>query len=493
MYEILSKLPFANVATIENRQSSLGFSNIAPEKDFQVYVSTCHRNRSLLAPEESFNTSSDLFRLVYVVADSPVNKTFFRYKFCEEWWDVSSPGRSKKTCQKHLSSLISNNAWKALIYEKMDSDLSQQERDRNVTSVFGQDKVFCDNHALPLSCDFPKNSYVCQFDESCYRKSAWRCPSENCESALCKSHFEEINEKSVVVPHGGKNSSADNDNEMSTGEVEEVTDNELDGLETENIALLEMPTDAGFVDDVELQQTDAGAESVHFHSNDDLHAVGSHVILNAVCALLNRPRNPTNFRKKEWRFLQSFVAKCPGESVPLTFPEAALLPSIYYIMAEQSICGAVPAPLFSPSLSKRFNFADIISHIKNRLKDFSVLTSTDPRVIQFYFDCFLNFQAQYCDTRFVLNRGLQEFRSQESEKSEARVRMNEEDSRKVVNELAAAIRSEEPTFFLTFTLNQSRMFGVAPLYRLVEKNVRNLSASKRKNIIEGFMPLYMRL
>jgi len=57
MYEILSKLPFANVATIENRQSSLGFSNIAPEKDFQVYVSTCHRNRSLLAPEESFNTS----------------------------------------------------------------------------------------------------------------------------------------------------------------------------------------------------------------------------------------------------------------------------------------------------------------------------------------------------------------------------------------------------------------------------------------------------
>ena len=280
---------------------------------------------------------------------------------------------------------------------------------------------------------------------------------------------------------------------MSTVEVEEVTDNELDGLETENIALLEMPTDAGFVDDVQLQQTDAGAESVHFHSNDDLHAVGSHVILNAVCALLNRPRNPTNFRKKEWRFLQSFVAKCPGESVPLTFPEAALLPSIYYIMAEQSICGAVPAPLFSPSLSKKFNFADIISHIKNRLKDFSLLTSTDPRVIQIYFDCFLNFQAQYCDTRFVLNRGLQEFRSQESEKSEARVRMNEEDSRKVVNELVAAIRSEEPTFFLTFTLNQSRMFGVAPLYRLVEKNVRNLSASKRKNIIEGFMPLYMRL
>ena len=52
-----------------------------------------------------------------------------------------------------------------------------------------------------------------------------------------------------------------------------------------------------------------------------------------------------------------------------------------------------------------------------------------------------------CDSRFVLNRGLQELSNIDTEKGGAQIRMNEEDSRKIVNELAAAIRSEEPTFF----------------------------------------------
>ena len=72
MYEKLSELPFANVAPQENQQSSIGFSNIAPDKDFQVFVSTCHQNRSLLVPDESLDETSGLLRFVYVVADSQV-------------------------------------------------------------------------------------------------------------------------------------------------------------------------------------------------------------------------------------------------------------------------------------------------------------------------------------------------------------------------------------------------------------------------------------
>ena len=77
--------------------------------------------------------------------------------------------------------------------------------------------------------------------------------------------------------------------------------------------------------------------------------------------------------------------------------------------------------------------------------------------------------------------------------SQAIERMNEEDSRKIVNELASAIRSEEPTFFLTFTLNQSRMFGKAPLFKLIERNSVNMSDAERRNLKEGFMPLYVHL
>ena len=76
MYEKLSKLPFAKIAPQENQQSSLGFSNEARDNDFQVLVSTCHRSRSVLVPDEGFDTTSGLFRFVYVVADSQVKKLF---------------------------------------------------------------------------------------------------------------------------------------------------------------------------------------------------------------------------------------------------------------------------------------------------------------------------------------------------------------------------------------------------------------------------------
>ena len=74
------------------------------------------------------------------------------------------------------------------------------------------------------------------------------------------------------------------------------------------------------------------------------------MILISVCSLLNRPRNATHFRTKEWRFIQSFISKCPGKSVLLTFPEAVSLPSLYYQSEEGSFCGAVPSVWVPPTV-----------------------------------------------------------------------------------------------------------------------------------------------
>ena len=303
-----------------------------------------------------------------------------------------------------------------------------------------------------------------------------------------------------VVPFNGRNNTTEGDSLDSLNPGNEQNDSQqIDQEETSDPGssnFFDVPIDSGIVDECEPKDTDAGALAVQYNTYDDLKTIGSHVILNSICSLLNRPKNPTHFRKKEWRFLQSFVSKCPGESVPLTFPEAVLLPSLYYQVGKGSFCGAVPSILFAPSNCKLYNnFADILSHIRSRLKNFSLLTSSDPKLIQFYFDCFLNFQMISRDSRFVLNRGLQHLSDnnyQKDEKDGARVRINEEDSRKIVNELAAAIRSEEPTF-LTLTLNQSRMFGVAPLYNLIQRNTKNMEPSKRRIFVEGFMPPYMRL
>ena len=131
--------------------------------------------------------------------------TSFRYKVCEQWWDVTKAGRPLPTVCDDICDLLDRNSWEIAIYEKLETSLSQRESSQATTSVFGQDKIYCEIHELPLSCDFPKNGFVCQFDCDCTWKSAWRCPSERCENDLCKKHFNSISEKRWVVPHEGKN------------------------------------------------------------------------------------------------------------------------------------------------------------------------------------------------------------------------------------------------------------------------------------------------
>ena len=152
---------------------------------------------------------------------------------------------------------------------------------------------------------------------------------------------------------------------------------------------------------------------------------------------------------------------------------------------KNSICGAFPSPLFPPpSFNKRFNFADTISHIRSSLKNLSLLTSCDPRVIQFYFDGLLDFQFQDVHSRFDLSWILQELGSLKVENSQAIERMKE-GSREIADEWASALRLRE-TFFLTLKINQSRMFSQAPLVKLIEPNAAKRSDAQRRNIKEGF-------
>ena len=389
LYEMFDRLPFVNVISINSRDTPLGSWMVDSENDFHVFVASSGTSSSL-APQNEIEVNGLLFRLVYVVEDRENGKFFFRYKYCKGWWNICNPGRPVDTCETEISNLLRRNSWKVAIFEKVDSDLSIKEKNMSITNIFGQNLAYCNQHKLPLACDFPKNSYICQFDEHCIRKSAWRCTEENCESALCKSHMKDINEKLLVVPFRSKNqnSNPNNSNNVETvhndyDTLDDDEDFDLDSYDPSN--LVNVPVDSGIVENLEVEKSDAGAEAVQYNSYDDLRAIGSHVILNAVCSLLNRPSNPTHFKKKEWRFLQSFISKCPGESVPLTFPEAVLFPSLYYQAEEGSFCGAIPSLLFAPFNCNVFNnFADVLSHIRSRLKNFSLLTSSDPRLIQFF-------------------------------------------------------------------------------------------------------------
>ena len=68
--------------------------------------------------------------------------------------------------------------------------------------------------------------------------------------------------------------------------------------------------------------------------------------------------------------------------------------------------------------------------------------------------------------------------------------MEEQDSRRLVNELAAAFSDQEADFLLTITMNEEFMFGVSPLHDLILRNPKTLPSSE-KSVRESFIILFM--
>ena len=133
----------------------------------------------------------------------------------------------------------------------MDSDSSQQERDRSVTGVFDNDKVFSVIIMLfPCQVISLKILMLASLMKIATENRHGDVPLKIVRSLFEKATLRKSMEKLLWFNTAAK--IFPSTNEMSAVEVDEVADNEFDDLETGNIAVLEMPTDAGFVDDVEM-------------------------------------------------------------------------------------------------------------------------------------------------------------------------------------------------------------------------------------------------
>ena len=157
------------------------------------------------------------------------------------------------------------------------------------------------------------------------------------------------------------------------------------------------------------------------------------------------------------------MASSPGDSVPLLYPEGALFPTLFFHgEADNTITGALPAPLYSAIVSKQINFASIEDHKRTALLNPNFLQSTDIRSIQTSFDTVFNQQLNFSDTRLVLNRGFQEVSSHKHKTithDNVTLQFDKADSRVRVNELAAFLSEKPATFFLTLTCNQKAFWG----------------------------------
>jgi hypothetical protein len=222
--------------------------------------------------------------------------------------------------------------------------------------------------------------------------------------------------------------------------------------------------------------TNAGGRPLRvIPKGDGTKSVPGHIILNNCGTLLVRRRHKLCGSKRQQNFLQPIVSTSPSRCVPLVYPEAMLFPSIFWKddSADRAILGTFPNALLADESTLRKNgFATMQSHVRYRVTNSSLLTSTDERYLCYVFASLVNLQCRGKDTRVILHRGLTSSRDgpKAAAGDEPIFDTDSVDSRPIVNKLASAVRDKQATYFYTHMANQKDHFGLRRIKEWINRD-----------------------
>ena len=398
-----------------------------------------------------------------------------------------------------LCDRIVNGYWNIAIYYAVSLENVEKLKIRHYQNLTGQGKFICEDHLIPLTRDLKKSGYFCQ----CGNVSYIRCPIEGCNSCLCRKEAVNVSESTVHVPNDRKT----RENVPSTSsQGTDVTSSERSQISSTNKSSQDnFVVDGGLMDErsensVSLADCVTAAGATPLYVKDTLQTdtqfdLPLHILLNGQCGLLKRKKGtPIYVAAKFKRVLENIATTSPPNSVPLIQSEAMLFPSIFWKQNEDGgYAGAIPAGLYNDTWhNSTLGFVGLDDMLKTRLKDSSLLTSSDPRYIQYAFDCIFNLQLRESDTRVVLSRGWSENAMRHKNIQVVReggIFFDQDDSRKNVNELSAALRESPATFFFTYTCSQSTHPGVREIFAAINKKypVGNCDSEERQAAIQAEM------
>ena len=406
--------------------------------------------------------------------------------------------------------------WRLAVYYRTCETSAADIKKHFMTSMAGQGRFLCDIHHIPLTRDLQKSGFTCR----CGRTSFIRCPHAACSACVCKQHTSQCCEVNIVEPTRYK----DNDNEQTN--IASVFHNSSNDSTSINRAdshvsssFEEAPStssSANLVTNAMFTVESSAASSISIpthtrvgvapnvtsdsvHVNDDFK-LPLHILLNGQCGLLKRRQgSPLYVAARFKRMLENVTATSSPMSVPLYQPEAMMFPSIFWKQnADGSYPGSLPSSLFNnPQSNKYMGYATLENHLKTRLMDSSLLTSSDPRYIQFAFDTLFNLQLREHDSRVILNRGWGAAAKdyQQSQKvCDTSISFDQSDSRKNVNELSAALREQPATYFFTYTCSQSTHPGLRKIFAALDKKYPPSGTAKenRMSAIQAEMIVMLR-
>ena len=228
--------------------------------------------------------------------------------------------------------------------------------------------------------------------------------------------------------------------------------------------------DDSFVMDADLFQSTPAMDQTLKFDVTKLLAQGSmipnHIILNCHGSLLLRRHKkltPTNAAKN---FLMKLVASSKGKNIPLLHPEGSMFPSLFWLANDDgAIVGSLPSCLLMDDYTlDGLNVASLYDHCRTRLLDPSLLSSTDTKYWGQMWDVCANLGLRGTNAKLILQRGWSPFIQKEGLRintDDPRVYDSHQlDSRKTVNQLAAAGARKKNDLFFTWTMNGTKTPGV---------------------------------
>ena len=204
-------------------------------------------------------------------------------------------------------------------------------------------------------------------------------------------------------------------------------------------------------------------------------SVPNHIMCNLSGACLLRRHRKVEGTKNQQHFLQKLCAVESGSNIPLVYPEGTIFPSYFWTSENDcSIPGALPCCcMVDDKTNHNMGIASIFDHCRTRILDPNLLSSTDSSMQFFSWDMVANLGLRGSMTELVLRRGFEDCIKKEGLKintdSPACYDGEQVDSRKTVNQLAAACAKKPAHLFFTWTMNGTQTPGV----RLITKWCRS--------------------
>ena len=244
-------------------------------------------------------------------------------------------------------------------------------------------------------------------------------------------------------------------------------------METDHLHEPEEPfqdIEAGFI------STNRGRNAISISTPESM--IGLHVIFNKYQRLLTRYNGKLSATRTERNFVERIVSTSSTHSVPLVYPEGVLFPSLFWHMCpDGSIPGAIPGALMTSNQKlKKHGFATLYDHMRTRVLNTQLISSTDYRYQFYAMDACINLGIRGHDTRVILSRGFGEKMNHSGilmnydQEDNPMLNCDFIDSRPIVNKLAAAMGERMPTFFYTHTCSQKTHIGMRVFKKWIDSD-----------------------